>query len=226
MISLDGQQCAQFSAGQSVTYYHGYLIEGITDNQLNFSTINNELSLQLSRPGSNGKVALFTSDGHQLSRSALHGLQIENEKADQQVVYTYGYDNEQVVRKGAFMLNQPTEQVPAIFGNVKRENGWWTIRVNELSNPEPYNIALHTTSTYHDLGEILYHQGKYRECAEFYHSMTDKTQAPWADFYEAAAYYSHALNRMKTFSLIFVRNLLSVISEYKPFAELIDDDGL
>ncbi len=198
VVTLDGKRQATVNA--PVTYFHGFLLGGVSTDEIVFSDHEGTPSLLAARQDQQSAVSLLTSDGRRLHDGVRQGFQINDLKDGHQVVLGYQQAADGVMRKGAFMLDNPQDSIPSVFGDIifmeqdDAEYPHWLVCPNADEDPQFYNSRRNYSPVYLDDGEQLYYQERYDECATYYNNDKDMGSKPWAKFYLASAYYKQGMD--------------------------------
>lgn len=188
VFSVSGEEKAAFVG--PATYYHGYLFGNVQPSDIGFTDIYGWPSLLVSNEKNGASVSLYTSSGHALTPDLKqYGLQIDDWQEGAQAVFDYQYDEAGVLRKGGFLMNQPSNTVPAIFGEVfyDAEMDTWFVKPNAMQNLQIYDPAQHTAVNYADEGERLFYQERYDDCIKFYGNIVSSGE-PQTDLARACFY--------------------------------------
>jgi len=201
VFSLSGVEQAAFVG--TATYYHGYLFGDVKPSDICFTDIYGWPSLLVSNEKNEASVSLYTSSGHALTPDLMqNGLQIDDWHEGAQAAFYYQYDEADVLRKGSFLMNQPSITIPAIFGEAyyDAEIGKWFVKPNAMQNLQMYDPAQHTAVNYADEGERLFYQERYGDCIKFYSNIVSsgkpQTDLARACFYTGLSYAKQVEARM------------------------------
>jgi len=236
LFSMEGTKLAEIPDFWSMTYFHGYFLFGVSDNDIASQQFEQTLAIR-AQGGEQYKSGLpegqkyrpyqvTTSDGKPVARGE-QSLYIYNNIQGTNAFQYYVRDDDGILRTGAAMWGEQKGNIPSYFTSLDYddENGRWMVKEQKLRDAVPYDADKHTGIHYFDDGERMFYVGGkkpkdhkglkdewfYDDAISYYSKIVtqnDIVTKPWALYY-----FVEALNEKLGAEMISNENAVEYLED-------------